>query len=271
MKGRLTHVLLFAALSGCAGESDDTDKQLAKVEGFCEKWGEHVCNGNVVDQCSAADRQSCREAQAAFCEDLVPSGKYSSEHAEPCLEAVQIAYEDAQLTAEERDVVRFLGGACHPVVSGSGSEGDPCEVTADCSVDADLSCVRKPGEEMGSCQIAEEVEGGRRCSGDTQICASGFYCDGTNCLASHEGGEPCSADVPCADAFKCEALEGGTADADGGVVETVCVERVGTGQSCGKNEDCMSAICAMATGASGGVCASRIILSATDPICDDLR
>jgi hypothetical protein len=33
----------------------------------------------------------------------------------------------------------------------------------------------------------------------------------------------------------------------------------------------MSAICAMATGASGGVCASRIILSATDPICDDLR
>jgi hypothetical protein len=119
--------------------------------------------------------------------------------------------------------------------------------------------------------MAEEVGGGLKCSGDRQICAPGFYCDGQNCLAAHEAGEPCSVDIPCADAFKCEAPEGATPEADGGVVESVCVERVGTGQACGKNEDCLSHICAMASEASDGVCASKIILSATDPICDDLR
>src|SRR5260221_3977956 len=113
--------------------------KLSDLRGFCDEWATRACNDTVVEQCSAASKNACIQGQQAFCETLIPESKYSELTASDCLDAVEAAYKDAVLTADERDTVVHLAGKCSKIVSGSGGAGRACTVDGDCNRDEDLS------------------------------------------------------------------------------------------------------------------------------------
>src|SRR5215510_2812259 len=50
-------------------------------EGFCNRWAEAACSGEVISACQAADEDACRLAQEGLCLDLVPRDGFSGERA----------------------------------------------------------------------------------------------------------------------------------------------------------------------------------------------
>jgi hypothetical protein len=151
--------------------------------------------------------------------------------------------------------VRFQG-ACARTVIGSNNEGDDCSVSTDCDVSRGYSCVRKVDAEAGTCQIAEEVEPGRKCGEAAQTCQEGFFCDGHNCVETLASGEPCVLHEQCG--------ENGFCDTSG-----ACAERRAVNDSCEDDVECAQGICS-ALG-DEKVCTDRVVLSRADPLCENLR
>jgi hypothetical protein len=258
---------------GCSSKTGGGDADaLAEVRGFCLEWAERACNDTVVSHCSAADADACVAGQRQFCESIVDDGKYSRLTAEACLDGVEEAYADAQLTAEERDTVRLLGPPCDKIVSGSTGGGGTCTEDTDCNRDVDLLCVKKAGRGTGTCQIPQAVGGGRDCSAADAVCESGFYCDGTNCLAEKVSGAACSESVPCSAATRCLTPDGQPpTTTDGGEPPAAsCEPRSSVGRPCKDDDDCTTRICSLRAGTEEGVCSAVILLSPTDPHCASL-
>lgn len=264
-------------LASCSHKNDGLAEKLATVRGFCEEWGARACSDKVVQNCSAATTGDCIDSQAAFCESLIPDDKYSARTAIDCLGAVQDAYSDGVLTADERDTVTALANRCDHIISGKLSAGKSCFADSDCNRDLDLSCIKKTST-TGKCQKPEDppVGGGRDCSAEEAVCEKGFYCDGKNCLAEKTAGDDCSLTVPCDSDSHCLDAGGhpvGAGDsADGGGSTTgVCEERKAKGGSCASNDDCKSHICSPKAGSTTGVCSDQIQLSPSDQICTALQ
>jgi hypothetical protein len=256
---------------GCSAvdEADtSTEQALRKVEGFCQRWAEFACNDTVVQRCSAASADACIASQSSFCREIVPDGRYSDVYAQQCLNAVKEAFRDGELSTDERNVVRTLSSPCDRVLSGDGGDGDPCLETPDCNTVADLSCVRLPGADFGTCREPLEVGGGHDCSPDDTVCEPGFYCDGHNCLAEKKDGMPCNPQVPCRAEFQCQRPDGSRPVPE--LDDARCVAKAGVGSECEKDADCLSDICSKA-GPALGVCSALVVLSPTDPICEKLR
>src|SRR6185295_13027913 len=111
-------VLFLLLPAACSGKKDLLEGvSLADVKSFCAEWGKRACNDQVVSRCAAETKDACVSAQQSFCETLVPDGRYSSMTAPTCLDAVEAAYTDAVLTADERDTTRKLGEPCDKIVS----------------------------------------------------------------------------------------------------------------------------------------------------------
>jgi hypothetical protein len=279
---RILACLLLGVLASCSAKKDAGPDPLASVQGFCHEWATRACNDTVWGNCSAASATKCIEAQQTFCETLVPDGKYSQLTAGACLDAVDAAYKDATLTADERDTVRLLGNECSKIVSGSVGAGGSCKDNGDCNRDVDLACVKKGA--TGTCAKAKEVGGGVDCSAAEAACASGFYCDeaSLHCLEAGKAGIPCSAARPCGPDSKCVGAASGAPPAggkdgggDAGAKATtggsgVCQARQKAGGACKIDDDCTSRICAI-TGSDSGVCSAKIILSAAEPVCKTLQ
>lgn len=260
---------LLVAL-GCSGEEKRSGEgPLATEDGFCAEWAERACGSRVVERCAAPSADACRASQAAFCAALVPAGRYSRDGAADCLKAVEDAYDDAELTAEERNTVRLLAPPCDAVVSGPGGAGDPCTEDGDCAREEDLTCVRKGGAPSGTCQVVQVKGGGFDCTPADVVCDEGFFCDGANCLAARGEGSACSGAAPCAPGLRCVDDRGEPAAGDAGAATTTCQAGASTGATCDEDGDCASGICTL--GAAGGVCVATILLSAAEPTCVDLR
>lgn len=256
--------LLLATVAACsagkkkgpgAGVPDDP---LADPEVLCEEWGARACNDRVVSTCLAASTDDCVQSQKAFCLQIVPD-EYTTETAEACLNVVRNAYEDATLTSTEFGIVVNGGGACSFIEESSSGEGGRCIDDDDCQ--GDLRCVIRPGDEEGVCLVPDVVGGGFSCSEPNQICDTGFYCDGTNCLARRGAGESCSDVVKCLEGFACEGAPG----------EEICLVRGQIGNVCVFNSECLSGICFKSSGSGDGLCADEIILSGAAALCQNLR
>jgi hypothetical protein len=264
-------------LTSCSHKKDELAEKIATVRGFCDEWGARACNDTVVRLCSAATKGDCADSQSAFCESLIPDGKYSDLTALDCLAAVEDAYRDGVLTADEHETVTTLANKCDRVVSGSLSAGKSCFVDSDCNRDEELSCVKKTSP-IGKCQKPADppIGGGRDCSADEAVCEKGFYCDGKNCLAEKGQGDDCSVTLPCDAESHCLDADGhpvGAGDsADGGGSTTgICAARKTTGGSCAIDDDCTSRICSPKAGSTTGVCSAQISLSPSDQICNALQ
>jgi hypothetical protein len=262
-------VALAAASTGaCSSERDAPIKAnpLATTDGFCTKWAEDACNETVVANCSATDAEACQAPQKAFCLEVVPSNGYSPDFAQECLDAVKTAYADAKLTREELGVVLQLGEPCDKLIKGAGEDGALCTDRSDCNTLAELECVKKAGEETGTCRIPRPVGGGFSCIEPDELCDDGFYCDGDNCLARKAEGRACASDDECVLEARCDVVT----DLDAGTSTGTCVPRAELAQPCTQDADCKSNICTIGAAGSGR-CVREVILSGSEPLCDNLR
>jgi hypothetical protein len=259
---RLLIVLTAACWFGCSsdqpGPGVEEDK-FKNTAAFCKEWAEVACNDDVVENCNGT-RSGCVESQQSACEVIVPLG-YKSTYAEDCLNAVEDAYADAELDAEELDVVLRLGGACATLIDGGGDEGDGCTESFDCDGVNGYECVIKPGETAGTCQTPNEVPTGDLCRADDAVCSPDDYCDPNTdrCITRLES-EPCPFDAACPADYRCDIA----ADAP----EGTCEPRLSNGDDCIANEECASGIC---LGATNKVCASNVVLTVESSLCDTLR
>jgi hypothetical protein len=245
----------------CSAEDAPPDP-LARPDGFCEAWAEAACQQTVIDACNAPTPEDCVRTQKDFCLAILPA-EYSSKQAKACVAAVKAAYKDADLTADEIQVVRYLGAPCDQLSAGTSEEGESCNEDEDCNTAGGQSCVRKLGAAEGTCQEPEVVDPGAACDGDAQVCDEDHYCNGENCVAYKKTGGACEGDYQCNPADRCVI----PADADAGE----CTERVEASGACLADDDCQSHYCVRESASSEGQCASKIRLSITDPLCDDLQ
>lgn len=259
-------VLLFALSTplGCSSAEEEPDP-LAKVAGFCDAWAKAACNESVVSACDAASPADCIETQTDFCLEVVPPA-YTPAKAKQCLDAVGEAYKDADLTADELQIVRYLAAPCDELSAGSRQEGESCARNEECNTAAGFRCVVKLDATRGSCETPEPVAPGDPCDGDAHVCKEGYYCNGENCVAHKRTGVACEADYQCRPEDQCLI----TVDAEG-AESGACSARLERNEVCSSDDECQSHYCLRETGATEGECASTIRLSRSEPLCDDLQ
>lgn len=248
----LTHWRTLSCLIGLFVACSSGDDPLTRAE-FCDEWATRACTGEVVSICQASSAEDCRGTQANFCLGVVPDS-FTAEAADRCLDAVEDAYQDADLTREELDTVLRLGPPCDELAKGSTQGGDECDADADCETPSGYRCVIKGGEQSGTCQIPEEVGPGLKCSAPEQVCTVGFFCNSDNCVQALDVGEVCVNHAECGPNGFCS---------DG-----TCAERFGLNDECSFGEQCESGICY--DGATS-TCVDRVRLSPAEPLCQQLR
>jgi hypothetical protein len=257
-------LLAFTLPVGCKVEEDTPPDPLATAAGFCDAWAESACQKDVLDACQADTKEDCLSSQSAFCRRLIPDN-YSSEHASECLKAVQAAYEDADLTAEELAIVIKLGAPCDQLSKGTSSDGEACEKNDDCDTAGGFSCITKLGATAGVCAKPEEVGAGEACDGPAQVCAEGYFCTGEYCVVYKRTDGVCEADYQCKPADHC------VIDATEDPATGTCQLRGKLSTACAKDDDCQSHYCVVPSGKTEGLCASLIRLSQSEPLCENLR
>jgi hypothetical protein len=266
MKRALAFGVVLSWFCGCSGSEPGpgaaSGGSLKTTVAFCNEWAVAACNEEVVSACGADSEESCIESQAAACIDLIPFG-YDPKNAQACLDAVADAYEDADLTSEELELVLQLAAPCDQLIKGPVGEGEVCDATTDCNTLEGLKCIIKSGDDNGTCEVPDEVQGGFSCKGADEVCVEGFYCDGTNCLAQKALDDECAFDTECAPSLLCEVPAGEQTG--------TCVERKETGDDCSVNEECQSHLCAKPREAATGICVNRVRLTAESAFCEDLR
>lgn len=242
----------LAFLGGCS-DSKSSGTSTNTREGFCQSWAKAACNEKVVTACagSGAEATGCQTTQEGICLSAVGE-TYDPTNAKACLEAVKKAYGDAKLTRADVDVLELKAGPCAELFVGTKGEGNSCTSDAQCDTVSGYRCVG----ESPTCQIPTEVGGGGKCTDPAAICASGFYCDGTNCLEAVGLNGSC-VDEPCSDELICLA---GT-----------CSAKTADFQDCTSNEQCQSGLCDIPKGASSGLCVTSFDLGVTSNTCTTLR
>ena len=256
---KISFVLLCLAVGiGACSSSDAPPDPYASVASFCESWASSACNETVVLACSGADKadstltQACITSQTAFCQTGldIPATGYSSKNALACLTAVQSAYSDGKLNAQEIATVRHRGSPCNQLIKGAAAEGEPCTKDDDCNTLDDYLCLMKAG--TGTCQIPSVSANGDPCTAAGATCNPGYYCD-DNCVKSKVEGAKCTESFECAAGLTCDAAT------------TKCVAIVSSG-NCTVDSDCaLGKIC------DAGLCVASITLGASNEICKDLR
>ena len=270
----LLSLAVLLPLGACSGSESKSrgPNPLATVSGFCQAWAEYACNPDVVNFCGGGeDIGGCQRTQSDFCESVVPSEGYDPKYAKECLRAVERAYEGDGLDTEQLLLVRQLKGDCARLTHGTARAGDSCSEDTECDTIEGYSCVTRPGAE-GTCQIPVEVEAGDRCRDPEAVCEQGYYCNGTNCIATLEEGDPCVDTQECAADLRCEKTSSGEGGA-GGEDENpgTCVPRITRfDDPCQENDDCGSGYCEQ-SGSGAGDCVDMIQFSRGEPICEDLR
>jgi hypothetical protein len=249
-------ISVSVAIGSPACSSDD-DEGPDTPSRFCERWASAACSTEAVSACQAADPDDCRTSQAAFCLGQLPASGFSGERAGECVDAVEAAYEDADLTAEELATVLRFAAPCDGLVKGPSNAGEECTARSDCDAPAGFDCVFKGGSTEGSCQIPVSVGPGQDCTAPDAVCGVGFYCNGENCIAGERVGEACTSSAQCGTNAYCG-------------LTSVCEARRDVNSPCGFDEQCATGLC-YAFSPSEQVCTDRVRLSRSEPICADLR
>jgi hypothetical protein len=256
----LSSVLIWFGCSGSQPGPGAEEDKLRTESSFCTEWAKAACNELVVEVCTS-NRTDCLATQKDFCGALVPSG-YNSTYAEECIEAVEDAYDDAILTAEELNVVLSLGGECTRINDGGQDEGDDCIRSTDCDGVNGFTCVMKAGQVIGTCQLPISAGGGDPCDDPQVVCEEGFYCDGENCLRRRVLDDACDSTDMCAADLQCVVA----ADA----AEGTCIPRFDVAEPCTADGECVSGICLGPTEPEK-ICIESIRLATFDPVCRELR
>jgi|HubBroStandDraft_1064217.scaffolds.fasta_scaffold60874_3 hypothetical protein len=267
------------ALSACAAGSAEPESTAAPpkktampaasldtVADFCAAQAEAECSEAVVSACGISDKSACEKASAKSCISAVPQGTtYQPSKAPACLAKVTAAYSTAEITAS---ALASLDPACGSnLFAGPGAARAPCMTNYDCDSAKGLECVLPnppPDDNMGQCFIPEVLPPGGDCSGQGTVCPGGTYCDptGLTCVTDSQLGDGCNPpDYPCAAGLACS----------GAGPFATCMEMGADGSACEAATDCSSGLCDKATDQAEGTCASSIMLSSLDSMCQSLQ
>ena len=226
----------LALAAGCVGDDDPVvpGPKYPSEASFCQALAEAVCSAKVVEGCyganNTANTTSCRDAFRG--EGCNPNHYgYHHEGAEACIEKMKAIYADGALTKAE---LEGADAVCVKALSNTLGPNGPCEVDAQCDAADGLSCVIKPGQH-GTCQVAEEVEGGFPCAAPNQVCVEGFFCIDGNCLAGRQLNQVCSDVQPCAVELLCSIPPT--------MMEGMCIAKKADGQQCVSDDECVSGFC----------------------------
>jgi hypothetical protein len=252
---QLTCLLALSLVAFACASSDDDEPDTASA--FCERWADAACSDEVVSACGAAGAEDCRAAQAARCLSELPSGTFSGERADQCLESIEAAYRDADLSSDELGTVLRFQAPCDQLIRGLAAEGESCTARADCNAPAGFDCVFKADAATGTCRRPASVGAGEDCSAPNAVCGAGFYCNGENCIAGENVGEACTSTRQCSSSSFCG-------------LTSSCEARLPIDAPCGFDEQCNSGLCYRFS-PTEQVCADRVRLSRSEPTCDDLR
>jgi len=263
MKKPLIALLLLGLCLPTACTEEEPPDPLAKSGAFCDAWADKACQADVVKYCNAKSVDSCRSTQGDFCRGIVPEN-YTSAHAKECLDAVDAAYRDAELSPDELQVVLRLAAPCDRLSKGTRTSGQSCSSADECNTADGFACIKKQGASDGVCAEPEVSAAGDECSAPNQVCKDGYYCNGDNCVTLKKTGASCEGDYQCRLTDYCQK---DSADADTGT----CELRAELDESCSRDADCQSGYCVIESGVTEGVCASTIRLSRTEPLCESLR
>ncbi len=259
MKQSLVFACVLPFFTACSSDEPGpgaAGSRLRTEGGFCTEWARVACNPAVVNACES-DSDGCQGRQAAFCEDLVPTG-YNAKNAEDCIAAVKTAYSDATLTAKEAAIVLHLAADCSKLVVGGRHAGESCADSFECDTVHDYECVIKPGASTGTCQVPEVAAGGQRCDEPQIVCEDGNYCDpdAGRCFEIASEGDDCQNDAMCGPDALCTIA----ADTPAGT----CGPKLQPRDPCASDQQCESGFCVNQT------CRTSVDLSLDTPLCNDL-
>jgi hypothetical protein len=250
-------ILAGLAATAC---SSDTSSSMTQPE-FCTEWAKAACSKETVSVCQAEDAESCQLAQQRYCRELVPKEGFSSVHADKCLDAVSSAFEDGDLTAKEMLVVYRLGSPCDQLNAGPRDVGESCNSDDDCNAPEGVTCITKGTSTTGVCEIAKIKQPGTSCAAASDVCTSGFYCDGEHCVEGKGVTSACATQLECGSEAYCAST---------GVDSSTCEARLGVGADCNADVECASGVCLRTDEAGPGQCFDRLRLSPAEPACNDL-
>jgi hypothetical protein len=250
--------LFFLSISATFGACASSDDSPDTPSSFCERWAAAACSDDAISACQAADAGDCQTSQNRFCREQLPEGEFSGARSAECIDAVEAAYADADITADELFTVLRFAAPCDRLVRGQRREGEACDARLDCDGPAGFDCVFKSGQNTGTCQLPESVGPGQDCSAANAICGPGFYCNGDNCIAGEGPGEACTSHEQCGDTGFC------------GLESRICEPRLAINSTCELDEQCATGLC-YTFSTTRRVCTDRIRLSPSEPMCADLR
>lgn len=254
----MRHIALFFCFAAVTAASCSSDDGVPDTpDEFCERLADAACNNEVVQACQAADTHACRESQVAFCLAQHPASSFSGDSAESCIDAVELAYADADLDAAELGTVSRFEAPCDRLVRGPGTAGAACADRRDCDAPAGFDCVLSGGQATGTCQRPVLTGPGEDCSAVGAVCTEGFYCDGSHCIAGESIGESCLTHEQCGVSGYCGP-------------RSECEARLPVRSICDLDEECESGLCYRLS-ATERVCTDRVRLSLSEPLCNDLR
>jgi hypothetical protein len=242
------------AFGACSSSDDDKPDTPSK---FCDRWAAAACSDEVISACQAADGDACEASQSAFCLEQLPATGFSGARASECINAVEAAYADADISSTEIATVLRFAAPCDRLVLGRSVKGEACTSRSDCDTPAGFDCVFKTNSREGSCQLPVSVGPGEDCSAATAVCGAGFHCNGANCIAGESVGDPCTSNEECGLAGFCG-------------VTNVCQARLPVSSACSFDAQCATGLC-YTFSPTAQVCTDRVRLSRSEPLCDELR
>jgi hypothetical protein len=264
MKKLLILALGLASFTGCSGDAngpkDTADDTLKTPDAFCKAWAGAACNAAVVDACGAKDADDCIASQRQYCTELLPVG-YDSTNAEQCITAVKRAFKDAELDQSDLDLVLNLGGDCSHLIRGGSASGDTCTVASECNTVKGYSCVIKPGDTEGTCQLAKLQSAGQSCDALDELCIDGYYCVATAagggiCGEQGQDNDACDDDSMCISTDLCD------------LDTNKCAPKLDVSDPCSANSQCKSGICLLT--AAKPKCVNSVVLTPEASLCADL-
>jgi hypothetical protein len=225
---------VFVVVASCGGDKDGPtgrDDPLTTSQGICARWAAAACNDDVVRACNGSSglTAECVGDQQDFCLEQLTGDGFDRELAQDCIDAVEDAYSDGEITAEERLEVILLesgpcadtkasgdeaaggaggtGGGSGPAPKQAGARCDPdvdvCVDTAYCDPAVDV-CVLKAAEGELCCVIDPRFLEPACESGSPEVpCTPGTFCSEGTCVSLGKTDDPCVTNEQCATNYFC--------------------------------------------------------------------
>jgi hypothetical protein len=215
-------ILVGLGLLGCSSSSESKDKY-PTIESFCEARAKEECQ--VAGHC-AVDAAACVKTRAAACttESSSKGRPYTAAKAEACVATTKAAYADALLEPQEMGAI---ADKCERVFAGATAIGQSCTSDYQCAGDA-ICSPAAPGASERICAARRDKKLDEFCADPGSVCEAGSYCKaGTpaKCVKKLDKLSACSEADPCSETLRCGA--------------STCLDRVGTGQPCTVDGDCV--------------------------------